>query len=126
MPNPEAGNSSRRPFLVALAGLFVAPLVGRADAIAGPLADSAKPEPDPSARDSFVGQITLITTDWIPRGYLECDGSEHSIADHQVLFSIVGTKFGGDGRRTFGVPQIRAPRGLRYVISTSGVFPSRS
>ena len=123
MPNSDVGASSRRPFLAALAGLFLVPFLGRADVAARPYAAAVgagdATDGDAPARESFIGQIVLIPTDWIPRG------SEHPISNHQALFSILGTKFGGDGRRTFGVPDVRAPKGLRYVISSTGIFPSR-
>lgn len=124
MPRSDTGNSSRRPFLVALAGLVLAPLFGRTDAAALSSTDVAATS-DQSLREAFVGQVILIPYDWIPRGYLECDGSDQLISEHSALFALLGTKYGGDGRRTFAVPSIRAPRGLRYVIASSGIYPSR-
>ena len=50
-----------------------------------------------------------------------------SIASNTALFSLLGTSFGGDGRTTFALPDLRdaAPNGLTYLICTQGIFPSR-
>ena len=51
------------------------------------------------------------------------------ISGNQALFSLLGTTYGGDGKTTFALPDLRgaAPNGLTYVIcATAGVFPARS
>jgi microcystin-dependent protein len=42
-----------------------------------------------------------------PRGWALCDGQLLNIADNSALFSILGTTYGGDGRTTFGLPDLR-------------------
>jgi len=42
-----------------------------------------------------------------PRGWALCDGQLLSISSNQALFSILGTVYGGDGRTTFGLPELR-------------------
>ncbi|MEL6142650.1 MAG: tail fiber protein, partial [Bacteroidota bacterium] len=42
-----------------------------------------------------------------PRGWAFCDGSLLSISQNQALFSILGTTYGGDGRTTFALPDLR-------------------
>ena len=44
-----------------------------------------------------------------------------------ALFSLLGTTYGGDGRSTFALPDLRAaaPNNLTYVICTEGIYPSR-
>jgi len=42
-----------------------------------------------------------------PRGWAFCEGQLLSISSHTALFSILGTTYGGDGRSTFGLPDIR-------------------
>ena len=42
-----------------------------------------------------------------PRGWARCQGQLLSIANNQALFSILGTTYGGDGRTTFGLPDLR-------------------
>jgi microcystin-dependent protein len=50
-----------------------------------------------------------------------------SISQNAALFSLLGTKYGGDGTTTFRLPDLRnsAPNGLTYVICTIGIYPSR-
>jgi microcystin-dependent protein len=50
-----------------------------------------------------------------------------SIAQFQALFALLGTTYGGDGRTTFALPDLRAaaPNGLTYSICVQGIFPSR-
>jgi microcystin-dependent protein len=47
-----------------------------------------------------------------PRGYATCDGQLLSIAQNTALFSLLGTTFGGDGRVTFGLPDLRGRVGV--------------
>jgi microcystin-dependent protein len=54
-------------------------------------------------------------------------GQTLSISQNTALFSLLGTRYGGDGRTTFQLPDLRssAPNGLTYVICMSGIYPSR-
>ena len=63
---------------------------------------------------------------WIPKGWALCDGQTLPIQDDQVIFSLIGTLYGGDGVTTFALPSL-APLGEygpRYIICVEGVFPS--
>ena len=42
-----------------------------------------------------------------PRGWADCDGQLISISSNDALFSLLGTTYGGDGRTTFGLPDLR-------------------
>lgn len=57
--------------------------------------------------DPFIGEITLFAGNYAPYGYAFCDGSILSIAQNQALFCILGTTYGGDGRVTFALPDLR-------------------
>jgi microcystin-dependent protein len=57
--------------------------------------------------DVFIGQIMLFAGDFVPSGYVACDGSLLAIADNQELFALLGTYYGGDGNTTFAVPDLR-------------------
>ena len=57
--------------------------------------------------EPFVGQIITAGFNFAPRGYATCDGQLLSIAQNTALFSLLGTQFGGDGRVTFGLPDLR-------------------
>jgi len=55
----------------------------------------------------FVGQIIMFAGNYAPEGWALCDGSLLAIADHQDLFALIGTTYGGDGQSMFGVPDLR-------------------
>jgi microcystin-dependent protein len=57
--------------------------------------------------DPFIGQIVLFAGNFAPRGWAFCDGQLLDISTHQSLFAIVGTTYGGDGRTTFALPDLR-------------------
>jgi microcystin-dependent protein len=57
--------------------------------------------------DPFIGEIMLFGATFCPQYYLECDGRLLPIAQYQALFALIGTIYGGDGRTTFAVPDLR-------------------
>lgn len=61
----------------------------------------------PLADEPFVGEIILFAGSYAPRGWALCDGSLLPIASNQALFSLLGVRYGGDGRTTFGLPDLR-------------------
>jgi microcystin-dependent protein len=62
--------------------------------------------------DPFIGEILIFGGNFAPRNYMFCNGALLPIAQNTALFSLVGTTYGGDGRSTFGVPDLQA----RHVI----------
>lgn len=65
---------------------------------------------------SPVGQIADFHT--VPNGWLRCDGSTYNISEYPALFAAVGTKYGGDGKTTFAVPNLH--RKFREGTTTDG------
>jgi len=57
--------------------------------------------------EPFIGQIKLFAGNFAPRGFAFCDGQLLPIAQNSALFAIVGTVYGGDGRTTLGLPDLR-------------------
>ena len=57
--------------------------------------------------EPFIGQIIMFSGNFPPRGWAFCDGQYLAIREHQDLFSIIGTTYGGDGRTTFALPDLR-------------------
>jgi microcystin-dependent protein len=55
----------------------------------------------------YLGQIMPVGFTFAPRGWANCDGQLLSIAQNTALFSLLGTTYGGDGRTTFGLPDLR-------------------
>ena len=57
--------------------------------------------------EPFIGEIRIWATNFPPRGWALADGTLLSISQNTALFSIFGTNYGGDGRTTFGLPDLR-------------------
>lgn len=57
--------------------------------------------------DPFIGEIIMFGGNFAPRGWALCDGSLLPISQNTALFSILGTTYGGDGRTTFALPDLR-------------------
>lgn len=59
------------------------------------------------ASEPFLGEIVMFAGNFAPRGWAFCDGQLLAINSNQALFSILGTTYGGDGRTTFALPDLR-------------------
>ncbi len=105
--------------------------------------------------DAYIGEIRSFAGDFIPNGWMECDGSLLPINRFSMAFALLQNRFGGDRVQTFAVPDLRGctPTGadarhplstrfgsaidtsatageiayvpLRYMICLVGLFPSR-
>jgi len=90
--------------------------------------------------ESYLGQVVLWAPGFIPQNWMSCEGQSLEIAQYQALFSLLGTNYGGDGRSTFNLPDLREKdengqpipmiellrRGkLAHIICVSGLYPRR-
>jgi microcystin-dependent protein len=114
--------------LLVAAALLSAGAAGAATAMAARAHDGG---PNPyGASCNWIGQILLVGFDYAPPGTELAHGQLLSIGtsrDNDRLFTVLGTKFGGNGTTTFALPDLRgkAPAGLHYVVCTSaGRYPS--
>ena len=57
--------------------------------------------------EPLLGEIKLFAGNFDPPGWLRCDGRLLAIRDHTSLFEILGNSYGGDGRNTFAIPDLR-------------------
>lgn len=57
--------------------------------------------------EPLLGQIMLFGGNFAPRGWAFCNGQLLQISANTALFSILGTTYGGDGRTTFALPDLR-------------------
>lgn len=57
--------------------------------------------------EPFLGQVILFAGNFAPRSWAFCQGQILPINQNQALFSILGTTYGGDGRTTFALPDLR-------------------
>ena len=69
--------------------------------------------------DPFLGEIKICGFNFPPRGWALCNGQLLPINQNQALFSLLGTTYGGDGRTTFGLPDLRG----RVPIHFNQGFP---
>ncbi len=57
--------------------------------------------------DQFLGEIRMFGGNFAPRGWAFLDGQLLAISQNNALFSLLGTVYGGDGRTTFALPDLR-------------------
>lgn len=68
-------------------------------ALATPLAE---------ADERYIGEVFLVGFNFCPEGTLPAEGQELEIRTNTALFSLFGTTYGGDGRSTFALPDLRS------------------
>lgn len=62
--------------------------------------------------EGYLGQIILFAGNFAPRNWAFCQGQLLGVAQNQALFSILGTNYGGDGRTTFALPDLKSRTAL--------------
>jgi microcystin-dependent protein len=67
----------------------------------------------------FVGEIRMFAGNFAPRGWAFCEGQLLAISQNDALFALLGTTYGGDGRMSFNVPDLRG-----RIIVGSGASPT--
>lgn len=68
--------------------------------------------------DPFIGEIRPMAFDFPPRGWAACDGQTFDINQNQLLFALLRTTYGGDGKKTFKLPDLRG----RVAIHQGGGY----
>lgn len=79
--------------------------------------------------EPLVGQIELFAFGFAPYGWTLCNGGLLNITGYQALYSLLGVKFGGDGRTTFAVPNLLGTEPIpntNFYISLQGYYPVRN
>ena len=69
-----------------------------------------------------LGQIMPFAGTTVPRGWALCNGALLAIQSNSALFSLLGTYYGGDGIRTFGLPDLRG-RAIYGATGNAGEYP---
>lgn len=120
-PSPPGRAVSRRRFVAGagaaaggalLAGPAWADVEARASTFGiepGTLVDAqGRPlDREPTFTDPFLGAIIMVGFTFAPRNWAFCDGQLLQISQNQALFALLGTTYGGDGRTTFALPDLR-------------------
>ena len=101
-------------------------------ALAATLAASAAlPTAATAGTDPYIGEINYVAFNFAPRNWKTCDGQLLSISSNTALYSLLGTTYGGDGRSTFALPDMRGrvpvhqgtgPGLSTYVLGARGGF----
>jgi len=73
--------------------------------------------------DVFIGTVLLFAGDFAPEGWLFCDGSTMQIAQYNALYSLLGTKYGGNGTATFALPDLRSRVPVGAALSPAPLSP---
>src|SRR4051812_6032182 len=58
--------------------------------------------------EPFVGEIRMFGGNFAPAGWAFCDGQLMPISENDVLFTLIGTTYGGDGQSTFALPDLQS------------------
>ena len=82
------------------------------------------------AQETFLSEVIFLAANFCPKGTLPANGALLPIGPNQALFSLVGTRYGGDGKATFGLPKVELATGtpgapLTACIRAQGIFPTR-
>jgi microcystin-dependent protein len=70
--------------------------------------------------EPFVGEIRMVGFTFAPVGWALCNGQTLSIAQNEVLFTLIGTTYGGDGVQTFALPDLRGRMPVHQGADGSG------
>ena len=70
------------------------------------------------ATEPLLGSIAMVSFNFAPRGWALCEGQLLPINSNQALFSLLGTTYGGDGRTTFALPDLRG----RVAVDASSLI----
>ena len=96
-------------YIIALQGVFPSrPLA----------ADEDSSQVSIQSLDPFIGQVLPCALSFPPRGWAFCHGQLLQISQNAALFSLLGTTYGGDGRTTFALPDLRD----RGIIGAGGSY----
>ena len=69
--------------------------------------------------EPFLAEVRIVGFNFAPRGWAFCDGQILPISQNQSLYSLLGTTYGGDGRTSFALPDLRG-RSPIHVGSSNG------
>ncbi|APV50543.1 hypothetical protein BWI17_13085 [Betaproteobacteria bacterium GR16-43] len=57
--------------------------------------------------EAFLGEVRVAGWPRVPEGWLPCDGRLVWVFEYPELFKLIGTTYGGDGQKKFGIPDLR-------------------
>ena len=74
--------------------------------------------------EEYLGEIRIVGYNWAPRNWDNCEGQLLDIGSYQALYSLLGTQFGGNGRTSFALPDLRGrvPMHADYYLNQVGTM----
>lgn len=69
---------------------------------------------------AYVGEIRMFGGNFAPNGWMFCEGQSLPISENEVLFTLIGTTYGGDGQETFNLPNLASRVPMHFGTSPSG------
>lgn len=92
----------------------------------------AYPVRDDSWTEQAIGEIRLFAGNYPPGGWAFCDGQTLPINQNQALYSILGTRYGGNGTTDFQLPKLAPLKEsdggstpIKYIVALQGIYPMR-
>lgn len=70
--------------------------------------------------DPFLGEIRIFSFGFAPQYWAKCEGQIMQIQQNNALYALLGTRFGGNGSTTFGLPDLRGRTGVSKALIPSG------
>ena len=70
--------------------------------------------------EPFLAEVRMVGFNFAPRGWAFCDGQILPINQNQSLYSLLGTTYGGDGRTSFALPDLRGRTPIHVGVSNGG------
>ena len=64
--------------------------------------------------EPFLAEIRITSFNFAPKGWAMCNGQLLPINQNQALFALLGTTYGGDGRTTFGLPNLQGSTPMHF------------
>jgi microcystin-dependent protein len=72
----------------------------------------------------YMAEIRMVSFNFAPKGWALCNGQLMTISQNQVLFSLLGTTYGGNGQTTFDLPDFRGRVPISYGSQPGGpIYP---
>lgn len=72
----------------------------------------------------YIGEIRIFAGNFAPAGWMFCEGQLLPISEHEALFTLIGTTYGGDGQSTFVLPDLRGRlpihQGNGFILAETG------
>lgn len=59
------------------------------------------------AQEGYIGEIRLFAGNYAPQGWAFCNGQVLAISQYNAVYALLGTTYGGDGKSTFALPDLR-------------------